>query len=98
MIIGMPKNMNMENERTLFTETPHCQSKAHCSICRKKESGRPFRVSLSSTFRLPDDEIDFKCPFGIDWAEESSDKKNSMSVQDIRPKKGCSACSRAKKK
>ena len=39
----------------LFTLSAECQSRRHCQRCRDRtETGRQFRDSLRSVYRLPD--------------------------------------------
>ena len=44
-----------------FTDSKHCASRRHCAACR---SSRPFRLSLGEAFELPQDGVDFACPYG----------------------------------
>lgn len=44
-----------------FTESTHCASRRHCTACR---SSRSFRLSLAEAFELPEDGVDFACPYG----------------------------------
>jgi len=52
-----------------FIDTIHCKSRSHCLTCRQKEEGRDFRESLYQNFKLPDNKIDFECPYGKKWIE-----------------------------
>lgn len=51
----------------LFVLTNHCKAKVHCKTCRNREGGRPWRTSLKKMFQLPDDNVDFECPWGEQW-------------------------------
>lgn len=49
-----------------FFNTLHCSSEVHCSVCRAKQDGRRWRVSICR--RWPDTgEPDFECPRGHPW-------------------------------
>lgn len=65
----------------LFTDTEHCKCRAHCGTCRLKEAGRGWRNSLSKAFSLPNGEIDFECPYGVDWKEEKPISENSPQLE-----------------
>ena len=55
----------------LFVLTNHCKTKVHCKACRSKEGGRQWRTSLKKMFQLPEDNVDFECPWGEAWIEET---------------------------
>jgi len=49
-----------------FFDSGHCVSRAHCAICRDRESGRTWRRLLQGAF--PDlHQADFDCPQGLPW-------------------------------
>lgn len=50
-----------------FIQTVHCTSRAHCKTCRNFGGGRGWRTSLSKLFNLPNNKVDFECPFGKPW-------------------------------
>ena len=51
----------------LFTDSVTCTSQAHCNLCRNKEEGRTWRQSLTAAYSLPEDQVDFECPYGKAW-------------------------------
>jgi hypothetical protein len=53
-----------------FIESKACNSGLHCHLCRKLHSGADWRRQLEKVFELPDDDPDFKCPYGKDWEKE----------------------------
>lgn len=91
-------------EKTNFVDTIHCMSKAHCNTCRNKEGGRPWRKGLTSLFVLPDDKVDFECPYGKDWGDSqgpqiqhdfNAQTANAPKQQSAPSNTGCGRCSRA---
>ena len=73
----------MEKEREVFTNTIHCQSGSHCGICRKKVGGHGWRRSLMSLFVLPNNEVDFICPYGKSWAIEPKIETNGATNKQM---------------
>ena len=54
----------------LFVQTGVCTSRANCPTCRDPgEVGRTWRLSLAKVFELPDDDVNFDCPYGVPWGE-----------------------------
>jgi len=53
--------------RLTWTETAHCRSRVHCNLCRDREGGRLWRKKLSEHFRVPNDEVDWVCPYRQTW-------------------------------
>lgn len=50
-----------------FYNSTHCQSKAHCHVCRTKEaSGVEFRKAMQKIF-ADIKTVNFECPFGVSW-------------------------------
>lgn len=64
--------MDTMSTKQSFADTVHCLSRAHCATCRNLEEGRNWRKSLVSLFVLPNNEIDFKCPYGKDWGDSGT--------------------------
>jgi len=50
-----------------FVSSPDCQSRLHCHACRNLEGGRTWRGQLLRRFRLPNNIVDFICPWGVPW-------------------------------
>ena len=51
-----------------FILTSHCQLQLHCATCRRSSAyGVKWRRDLRKAFELPDNEINFDCPFGARW-------------------------------
>ncbi len=76
-------------EKTNFTDTIHCLSRAHCNTCRNLEGGRTWRKSLTSLFVLPDEKVDFECPYGKKW-EETTQPKGARVVNGAGAPQGAS--------
>jgi hypothetical protein len=70
----------------LFVITAHCTSRLHCRVCRNKEGGRIWRQSLAKNFTLPDNNIDFECPYGLQW--------NAQPPKPEKPPEDCPDCRR----
>lgn len=71
----------------LFVTTVHCTSKLHCKTCRNKDGGRNWRQSLSKNFELPDNNVDFECPYGLQWGTQPPVKNSPEDCPDcIREK------------
>jgi hypothetical protein len=91
----------------LFVLSTHCLSKVHCDLCRSKVNGKFWREKLSERYELPDNNIDFTCPYGKLWDTETIKNnienpqgvnlgnivKNNITVQ-VPVKKKCN-CSRS---
>jgi len=54
-----------------FVESLACKSRAHCNKCRSKVGHRHWREGLKKHFELPENEVDFACPFGAKWREQA---------------------------
>ena len=89
----------------LFVLTNHCKSKAHCGTCRNLNDGRNYREKLSKMFLLPDNNVDFECPYGEKWEGQTSVNTQSKTLPNIAPKlsnvnptqpKPCLPCQRKK--
>jgi hypothetical protein len=52
-----------------FEDTEHCLGESHCGTCRDREGGREWRQGLMGLFVLPNDAVDFVCPYGKGWEE-----------------------------
>ena len=52
-----------------FIETAHCLGRGHCYICRNRIDGRQWRAVVASAFEVPDNKVDFECPFKMAWTE-----------------------------
>jgi hypothetical protein len=50
-----------------FIETFHCQSGGHCRVCRDREAGRPWRISIMRVFDTPGIGPDWPCPHSLAW-------------------------------
>lgn len=48
----------------LFVHSLHCLSEAHCRTCRSLRDGRQWRRSIMRRFAVPDNDVDFSCPYG----------------------------------
>ncbi len=51
----------------LFTESRQCEKRriaGRCGICR---SDARWRASLTTVFALPDGDVQFECPHGVQW-------------------------------
>ena len=65
----------------LFVLTLHCQSHAHCRVCRNLKGGRAWRKSIAKSYELPQakpeavDVVDFECPYGLPWTNDVQDSK-----------------------
>ena len=55
-----------------FVDSMACRSRAHCPVCRDREGGRKMRTAWGRRFLLPDDKVDFDCPFGGGWGASPS--------------------------
>ena len=49
-----------------FASTFHCQSRAHCTVCRNFDGGRAWRQSIAAVYSIPG-KTDFACPYGLPW-------------------------------
>jgi hypothetical protein len=95
----------------LFVLSNHCKSEAHCATCRDLEGdGRRWRKNLTKYFLLPDDNIDFECPYGKKWnngavpqgrmaAARPRIASAAVQISDLAtpPAGGCNTCGRKKK-
>lgn len=75
-----------------FSETGHCELRAHCKTCRDLKGGNKWRESLKQSFVFPNDETDFECPHGVPWnPTEEELPKQTATKSDICPhlKKTC---------
>jgi len=52
-----------------FCQTSHCTSRAHCKICRDLEGGRSWREDIAASFGVPDNKVDWDCPYGQSWGD-----------------------------
>lgn len=82
-----------------FVDTEHCLSKAHCTTCRDLVGGYQWRNSLKSLFVLPNDQIDFECPYGKKWGDEGMTPKMTTAATGKVPEaaaqtEGGCGCSR----
>jgi hypothetical protein len=70
----------------LFVLSTHCTSKVHCGTCRSKMGGSKWRASLKEIFELPNNDIDFECPYGMQWTEPQvlSHKPKMSALQQQR--------------
>lgn len=58
----------------VFVLSTHCNSRAHCKTCRNKQGGHKWRESLKKAFAVPNDVVDFDCPYGMTWNDETVTK------------------------
>ena len=77
-----------------FIKSIVCTSELHCKTCRSLEGGKEWREALSKNFKLPDDEIDFECPFNKPWGIIDEQAKNIIK----RRPSGCGNCGKKKKR
>jgi hypothetical protein len=103
-------SMSEPKQKPEFIRSFHCRSEAHCNTCRDRVGGREWRKSQSSLYVLPNNEVDFECPFGKSFIEGGTSPKASKPIgtkqanqsgvrlgsASTKKKKGC-GCSRAKK-
>ena len=54
-------------EHPLFKDNLVCTSNVHCGTCRKKETGRSWRLSVFGYEKATGVPADFECPFGRKW-------------------------------
>lgn len=67
----------------LFILTQHCKTQVHCKTCRAKEGGRVWRKKLMEDFALPNNNVDFVCPYGQEWQNETvSHTITAVSITD----------------
>ena len=59
-------NVECGSELMKFFGKQHCESKAHCLICRNRVGGAAWRKSIVDAFTDVED-VDFDCPKGIVW-------------------------------
>lgn len=57
---------NMDT-KPIFVDTIHCLSRKHCDTCRNLEGGRKWRGSIKELFVIPNESVDFQCPYGKEW-------------------------------
>ena len=72
-----------------FHNTIHCTSRVHCRMCRNKEGGRNWRMSLSQKT------ADFGCPHGYSWGDVSDFVgaiKNELPEWVVQREKTCTKC------
>ena len=69
-----------------FIKTTHCTSKVHCKSCRELVGGRSWRESLSKLFVLPDNNVDFVCPFNKPWNDTKLQVQTIQAVQNTPTK------------
>jgi len=62
----------MAQRKPLFVLTEHCKSQLHCVTCRAKNGGRYWRSTLEQHYTLPNNVVDFDCPYGKSWIEDKS--------------------------
>jgi len=55
--------------REKFIESAHCSYNSRCKTCRDAASVE-FRKSLTNICDLPDDNVNFDCPYGMAWRGE----------------------------
>lgn len=85
-----------------FVDTPHCLLRKHCSTCRNFDGGRGFRQSLFKLFVLPNDDVDFECPYGkkfhdgkaADMDRPAMRAATNTAVDPVPDPAGCSPCAR----
>ena len=58
--------------KTKFAETAFCQARNHCHVCRNKVEGKQWRAVIAASFEVPGNQVDFDCPFGVDWSVGST--------------------------
>jgi hypothetical protein len=75
-------NLSRLKDMHLFVLSTHCQSRAHCKVCRNFDGGRKWRESLSKAYQLPNNDVDFECPYGMQWSAGST---SSSTPQDGQP-------------
>ena len=75
-----------------FVETIHCTSRIHCKGCRNLVTGRDFRKKLSEFYELPNNDIDFECPFGIPWNKQEPQIFKTDQKANLPIHKGCGGC------
>jgi hypothetical protein len=68
----------------LFVLTNHCKAKVHCKTCRSPQGGLNWRRSLKKMFKLPDDNENFDCPWGVPWGDDA--QKSAPVEQHKEPK------------
>lgn len=82
--------------KLLFTTTPVCTEKRHCTTCRDKEGGHAWREKLRAVFEIP--ETDFECPHGMRWNSKAPPREvkplDPLDSNDPRnfPAEGCPSC------
>ena len=87
-----------------FAETTACLQEVHCITCRNRENGYKFRESLSKAFKLPNDEINFECPYGKEWEHKSKSKglgdtlKKAIEKVTLGKVKPCGGCKKRQEK
>ena len=52
-----------------WIKSSHCKSGAHCNTCRELEGGRAWRISIGKAFALPEEGVDFECPYELAWGD-----------------------------
>ncbi len=72
----------MATRRPLFILTAHCKSNSHCTTCRTKNGGRHWRTSLEKFYELPMNSVDFDCPYGKKWIEDSISNGEPVKVEE----------------
>jgi len=68
-----------------FLKSGYCNNKEHCNMCRDFISGYAWRVWLSKQFLLPQNTVNFNCPYGNDWGytkKQPKANKCKFAVQD----------------
>jgi hypothetical protein len=65
----------------LYTDTHQCKSKINCIPCR---SFPTFRKQIATMFELPDDNINFKCPYGENFKDNNQNNFINADYIEIR--------------
>ena len=53
---------------TEFIKLRICKKRVACRHCRNQhENGERFRTRIRRMFSVPEDKLDWECPYGIPW-------------------------------
>lgn len=54
-----------------FINTTICQGRKHCQVCRQLNGAKQWRQTMQRHYSLPEGKVDFQCPFGQPWVQDS---------------------------
>lgn len=84
-------------EKANFTDTIHCLGRRHCNNCRNLEEGHNWRRNLLKLYVLPNNNVDFECPYGKKWGEVTEVPEHLAPLSPATKDASCIPCGKRNK-